>query len=136
MRCGLRFNQISYIKGLFEGNIFIYQRVFRNLKSLANTFNSLKFYILSGYLNPFLYEARIQLSMSSHLIFMSITLHSFPDRKSIHPVICGQHSKSKTEIKSKTVLRFQSIHQPHLPSLKIHAELPSKSLLPQFHPVI
>jgi hypothetical protein len=57
--------------------------------------------------------------------------HSFPYQKSIQPVICGQHSKSKTEIKSKTILQFRSTHQPNLPALKINAEMPSKRLLPQ-----
>jgi hypothetical protein len=39
---------------------------------------------------------------------LSITQISFPTRKSRQPVICGQNSKSKTEIKSKTVLQFRS----------------------------
>jgi hypothetical protein len=63
---------------------------------------------------------------------MSVTPHSFPIRKFSHPVICGQNAKSKTEIKSKTVLQFRSIHQSDLPAVKINPELPFKGLLPHF----
>jgi hypothetical protein len=41
-------------------------------------------------------------------------------------IISGARNvRSKTEIKSKTVLQFRSIQQPHLPAVKINTELPS-----------
>ena len=44
--------------------IGIMEEALPRLKYLANTFNSLKFHLLSGYLNLYIYDARIQLSMS------------------------------------------------------------------------
>ena len=98
---------------------------------LDNAFNSLKFHILSEYLNPHIYDALIKLSMNRFLSTCPYPFFFFQPK--IQP---SRHLRSKFQIQNGN--HFEngsavpvSIYQSDLPALKINTELPSKGLLPQ-----
>lgn len=103
---------------------------------LANTFNSLKFYILSEYLYRYIYDALIKLSMNRCLGPYPYPI-SLPNPK-IQPtgILTLKSRNPFRNVPENGSAVPVSIDQPDLPALKINAELPFKRLLPQLPLII